>query len=1840
MTQFVDFVALGWVEQNLRGEMEAARRSLHHYQREPDENRHLQDAGRFIHSATGALRLCTLEPAAMLSEEVEKVLQLLHDGSITGDARKTAMTELVAAIEALPAYLANVRANREVTPASIAGVVNDLRLASNRPKLPESLFFDPPLPQGAGISNCLLSADDTLRWFGNDASEVWNNHARAALKGSRGGLQQIQILAERATQTLAGSKLEPCCRAFALVNNAMAEQGLPVDEAISAAFSFFEKLFRQLAEVGTEALNSADPEAHLKHLLYYIGKAEPRPEAAQALLDSFQIENVDRYVQGFEGRMIQQDDLLDALRQTLDQLQSIMSFLSSPTEKICATNTTLVDKVVPNLLQVGMQLHVIGLSELASNVNLQYKTLSVFAQNDRPTPPAELVDFGGALSAIRDEIEFKLKHGLSAVGNAATLDLENAITNQVANCLQEMKNGMNRELARQGLEELVQGGSAQLQPAPAGLRPVYRAARLIADTALLETINQWEHIGYPSAETSLAVAADLLARLSAEDHIAIAANHLEQVISVLSMMADKQRERDVLRKCSGYLNGSIALGGILRDESIECFSEVIAALEQYLECRSEDPWSKPEKHLARAEARSTRLAAYISRRSNRNRPEGNVVEFGDKYAIKPDYETVGTQADAPFDDSVHGEVFTVTEEGFLSDGVELVEDAETPADSPQPAAFDSPAAEQATGPHELPWREALAVWSQAEVTRPAEPLPEGPEHEIDRELLECFVEEFGEYLGNLNQSADKLLADPADAEAIKNIRVVFHTLKGSARTINLGAFGDFMYDLERIFNALRDGMLQSSAELAELVVAVSRRLPYYAELIGRNVLLDNGDFTVPASIARAIEDKSFSDALAIAVAVPAVAGIDHPTAEDAPAAEERCEIADADTDALVEADSSELVEEPLLEEPVLDIPYSKELWASADCSTLLVAVLNALAAWKPAPRSDELEQAAQIAIAALPAMLELRDKQLVEPGPENAAYFFDLAGMQHLASGLVYGLEEDAEGVQTRISLSSECIDALESYLLTIQENPALEHLHNCALRLLQATLDLQEIDLPAAAPAHSEQALPDNVVALRGGQVESQEFVVEEIDDELLDLFIDTLAEYTESTDAAMVALAMGDTDALRDLKNTLHTVKGAANSIGLRQLGALVHDFESRIADLEFAEKKDPQAIQHSIDALVAEFNEAAQFVGRTRGDFDAAAMAEEAASDSSGQDGAEADSADSEHDKRLSTLRIETLRVDHLLDMGLEVSMSNVRCRQALDRASQDHTEINSLARRIQALVDQLSLQLDTEIQAKTETMSDGAQFDPLEMDRITEKQAMAAILREAAFDLQEETREMGLHLDSATREVQSASRLLQSSQSDLRQMRLVSFSRLGPGFRRLVHQVSRQLGKQVEFDFVCGDGGLDVSVFEQIRTALEHMLRNAIDHGIASPEERRAQGKRETGKVQLAISRRGSEFIIRLLDDGNGLDPDKLRAKAQQLGLVRDNHELSDEEALRLIFRAGLSTAQQVTDISGRGVGMDVVFQSITQSGGTVDVQSKSGFYTQFEIRVPASIMINEALLATVGGEQIAIPLTSLRGSEYHRRDKALELLSTPESRLLFRGHEYEVRYLGTVRGTMPPPTAETLPDFVPALFAQLGRRRVAFFADGLDTSEDLVIRSLGAQFTGVPGVAGGAVKSDGQPVLALDLNEFIAQVDHADGLDDGNVNRQDETLLVLCVDDSVMMRRTYEKRLGSLGYNVITAVDGEDALDYLSQAPRAPDFIFTDLEMPKMNGFDFIANLRRVPQFAHIPTVVVSSRDADKHRAEADRVGATGFMAKGSNSAEGMQAMIDRHLHQAPQALVS
>ncbi len=1861
MTQYFDFVALGWIEKYLREEMSAALKGLQSYEREPDEIQHLQEALRNVHSATGVLRLCALDPAAILTEEVERVVGQLADGVIAGEARKLAMTELVAAIEALPAYLANVRAKREVSAGVIANVINDLRHFGNRPSLPDSLFFNPSLKPGAGITaQAHPASDKKLKEFASRAVHICFEYSRPALKRDHEALKRLYAVGRHATPLVAGTQMEPYFRCYMGLIEALARPSATGDEVIADVFKNTFAFLKSMARVGVEAVNEADPTAYIKKMLYYIAKSPTPTVLQQSLRDTYGIQNVDEVRIESAGRLIQEDDLLEALGQTLGQLLEVMEFITREYRDICAHNSDLHNTIVPRLRQVSLQLKAIGLETHASTIANQHDALRILSLREEPALQAELLEFGGALVAVKESLEHKLKHGLSAQGDSIDHDLDAAVMEQTARCINDMKSSINREFTRSELLSFVEELHASVAPTLTQLRPLYRAVSLVADGELQQTMQSWEQGKWPPREELLEHADKLLAQIPEHSYAEQAALDMEQVLSVLSLMEGKQKESEVLSMCVGYIRESINQGGLVNDAGMACFAEAIAALEQYMERRTADPLGNADEHLDRAEARAQMLKTFVQQRTLADPQVDNVLDFDSAPTGAAEPEELILDQEAP--QTEPEEPDAAPDQLVESSNVVVLQPAvkEAPEVVPQAGVF---------------WRDALALWEEGQVDRDANAPLENPDVDIDEELVDCLVDEARKYIRRLEDALPTFTADLGNENSIAEIRAIFHTMKGSARTIDLIEFGEFMFDMEKVFNALRDGYIVGTPEIADLARAVATRMP---ELIGKmseRVPLYTADFTIVHTIAAAITEKRFD------------------------AETMRLSIADADLSRLastVAKPSTEAAAEMEME----------DLWSQGAAKEISAALLVKLEAGSDG-KGREYEWARLLIEALVPALIELRDGDFLSLDDSTLGYFLDMPVIEQLASNAVFGLVDNGQGEFFKFPLSNDVVKGLQTYLDRLLETDVdidnVEATYGSVKALIRSALSLPELEPMAAAPVDSisteqlnqfamgevdpfenaavdngyelaEVEIPDGTEArspATQGQgvdpdpkrepIREPEFILvpesaseeteesEDIDLELLDLFIETLAEYLDSIDAGVAQLDKGESAGLQRLQNTLHTMKGGANSVGIRKFGALVHNFEGLLGDLDHAgDIASPESLQQ-IFPKVDEIQNAAGFIRRRREDWDAAAAAEDQSEQESAEsaefsavplpaDEAGQQQADQAAQQRVNSLRVSTSKIDRLLDIGLEISMSNVRGRRALDASLQGGSDVHNLARRVQDLVDKLSLQLDTEIQAKTETASSNEKFDPLEMDRITEKQSLAAILREAAFDLQEQAREMNDSMDTAMREAVSLARLIEGSQSEMRLLRLVSFSKLGPGFRRLVHQVSRQLGKQVDFEITCDDGGLDVGVFEQVKTALEHMLRNSVDHGIDIPVERVRQGKSETGKISLIIYRQSSEFVIRLLDDGNGLNPDVLRDKAIEQGLINGDDELTEQEALELIFRSGFSTAEEVTEVSGRGVGMDVVHQSITQVGGTIEVQSKPGFYTQFDMRIPASIMVNGALLARIGDEEVAIPLTSLDGSDFRHRDEIHRAQKMTNSSIDFRGEEYQLRYLGTVRGTLPPPKIDSMPEFVPVLFARHERRRVAFYADSATNAEDIVIRSLGAQFTNVPGIAGGSLKSDGQPVLALDLNELIRQVDYSDQKNSNEVEETDSTTLILCVDDSVMMRRTYEKRLQSLGYEVVTAVDGEEALDYLSETARLPDFIFTDLEMPNMNGFDFIANLRRVPVLENIPTVVVSSRDGEKHRTEAQNVGATDFMAKGANTAEGMRAVIERYLD--PAALAS
>jgi len=411
-------------------------------------------------------------------------------------------------------------------------------------------------------------------------------------------------------------------------------------------------------------------------------------------------------------------------------------------------------------------------------------------------------------------------------------------------------------------------------------------------------------------------------------------------------------------------------------------------------------------------------------------------------------------------------------------------------------------------------------------------------------------------------------------------------------------------------------------------------------------------------------------------------------------------------------------------------------------------------------------------------------------------------------------------------------------------------------------------------------------------------------------------------------------------------------------------------------------------------------------------------------------------------------------------------------------------------------------------------------------------------------------------------------------------------------------------------------MDRSVLERMIAPLEHMLRNALDHGIESKEQRAASGKPESGTIKLSVAREGGDIVLRMKDDGAGIDPQRIRDKAVAQNLITQDAQLSHSDTLQLIMAAGFSTAEQVTQISGRGVGMDVVASEIKQLGGLIAIESELGQGTEFVVRLPFTVSVNRALMVSTGDDFYAIPLNTIEGivrvSPYELEEYYQE--NAPAYR--YADRDYKLQYLGSLLHNAHQPKLKGQPLPLPVILVRGTDQPMALQVDSLMGSREIVVKSLGPQFGDVHGVSGATILGDGSVVVILDLPALIRE-ESAGVLDvlDAQVEgvQKNDTPLVMVVDDSVTVRKVSTRLLERNGMDVITAKDGVDAIAQLQDTK--PDVMLLDIEMPRMDGFEVATLVRHDERLKDVPIIMITSRTGQKHRDRAMSIGVNDYMGK-------------------------
>ncbi|PKZ69292.1 hybrid sensor histidine kinase/response regulator [Moraxella osloensis] len=774
-----------------------------------------------------------------------------------------------------------------------------------------------------------------------------------------------------------------------------------------------------------------------------------------------------------------------------------------------------------------------------------------------------------------------------------------------------------------------------------------------------------------------------------------------------------------------------------------------------------------------------------------------------------------------------------------------------------------------------------------------------------------------------------------------------------------------------------------------------------------------------------------------------------------------------------------------------------------------------------------------------------------------------------------------------------------------------------------------------------------------------------QEPDEDILKVYLEEAKELIDSSSQHLQEFRSNNSDlaALQALQRELHTIKGGARMVGAEGIATLAHEMETIYEELGSRRKPATRMIGNllavchdwlasAIYVLENKFNPqtpvalvaALQQFSRKPDSLKEIPNVNLTSQieqidiyrSSLGQDTLEVKQRDlsvmplmtgnfeSEQDQ--SSLNAETLRIsastmERMINLSGESAINRSRIEMGISSLSNN---IEEMGATVQRLADQLRrMETELEIQILSQIGDEHAlesDFDPLEMDQYSALNQLSKSLSESASDLLDIKTTM---LDK-TRETENLLLQLSRTQSDLQEglmdSRTVPFSRITPRLQRVVRQTATELGKSVELRILNDEGEIDRNILERITSPLEHMLRNAVDHGIEKSQERIESGKSRTGLITLEVLREGGEIVINLTDDGRGINVNAVRQKAIEQGLISaKDTSLKTLDIMQYIFNAGLSTAKSVSQISGRGVGMDVVQSEVKQLGGVVTVDSESGRGSRFTMRLPLTVAVSDALMVRAGDKYFAVPLVQIERVMRVNVDAIANFYTTNADSITIDGQAYRLRYLNQILyGSDPVDALAHQSSSVPVIIIRtdLGQR-MALQVDMIAGSRiEVVVKPLGRQLSHIDGISAATIMGDGSVMLILDLVALMRNVSNIAKVEQQKANKsvkQAHKPVVLIVDDSVTVRKVTSRLLERNGYEAQVATDGIDALERLQE--MLPEVIVLDIEMPRMDGFEVANHIRHNPRLKHIPIVMITSRTGEKHRERAFGIGVNEYMGK-------------------------
>jgi chemosensory pili system protein ChpA (sensor histidine kinase/response regulator) len=1141
--------------------------------------------------------------------------------------------------------------------------------------------------------------------------------------------------------------------------------------------------------------------------------------------------------------------------------------------------------------------------------------------------------------------------------------------------------------------------------------------------------------------------------------------------------------------------------------------------------------------------------------------------------------------------------------------------------------------------------------------------------EVDPELLEIFLEEAQEVLSNTAEAVSACRDNVERKENLTIIRRAFHTLKGSGRMVGLTDLGEAAWGLEQMMNSWLGADKPANSQLLNVVddagnqfghwvKALRENTPAYPDMsmvLAKAACLAKGEPLVeyePPVTSEPVVEAAPEQAQAQEVTVGSISlssGLYQVFIQEAG---QRLDVLHEEMARLADDPQSPISEPAARSIHTLagiaatagfnimsDLAHVLELYwgklegqaqplealpvVHATVDRLDDMVLQIRQNIEPVSALDLIETLAQLPITEthLPDRAAIPDEQAVEEIQSSLPVEITQAEVE----------DEHAPALEEEIT--AQDVDRLPNETLPAQMGAA-----NSENEGFDTPAESEHIEAPPEQLTATFAELVGNVIPQpfagkpsTPSPVFEQRVINDEIDADLLPFFLEEAETLVPDTAASLRAWKGNPADSLASaaLRRSLHTIKGSARMAGANRLGELTHQMETRVVDV--LEGRNQASIE-VFDALETLFDRMADTVEKLHDGPQAKTSVMVETPVTHAEIMLPHEVAENEEEPAVETtaatastaipgrdvpmLRVRADWVDRMVNQAGEVTIARSRIESEMFALKRHVVELAEALNRLRTHIREVEIQAESQMQATFQSTGNTEEFDPLEFDRFTRFQEVTRFLAENVNDISTVQHALLGRLGETEAALTQQARMSRELQQDLLRVRMVPLYSISERLYRVVRQTARDLGKRAQIDIRNGELELDRSVLEKVTAPLEHLLRNALAHGLESPEGREAAGKPEFGEIQLDARQEGNEMVMVMKDDGAGLNMEKIRAKALAMGLLSSGMEPTDAQLAQIIFQAGFSTADTVTEVAGRGVGMDVVKSEITALGGRIEVASEAGKGVTFTIYLPLTLAVTQAVAISAGKQEYALPATMVGQVQELKPEQLSAALSA--GAVEWRGVRYPLFYLPHLLGQNE--LIHEVQRYNSVVLMKSGSSHAAFLVDAVLGAREIVVKNIGPQLARVTGIAGATVQGDGRIVLILNpvplalraLQQGVTRYQpnqvSAEVVEDPN-----QAPLVMVVDDSLTVRKITGRLLTREGYRMETAKDGIDALEKMHDL--TPNLVLLDVEMPRMDGFELARVMRGDPILKHVPIIMITSRTAEKHRNHAMEIGVNMYIGK-------------------------